>query len=199
MLTLVRSARIAAVLLIVAAIAGDAWPPISEGTFRFYNFFGYFTMQSNVIAVVALSIAAYYTGKARPQWVEYLRAASVVYLVIVTTVYWVLLAPTLIPEVPWANYVVHLASGIIVLIDWLVEGPRRTLPTSRFWIVLIFPLVWLTVVLIRGATDGWVPYPFLEPDNGYASVAVVVVGIVVMGTLLSIAVFNATRWRIVRP
>jgi len=197
--TLVRSARIAAVLLILAAVIGDVSPSIQDGTFRFYNFFGYFTIQSNLIAVVALAIASFYTGRERPQWVEYLRACATVYLIIVTTVYWTLLAPTSDPNVVWANYIVHLTSGIILLVDWLIEGPRHTLPASRFWVVLIFPAVWLGVVVVRGATDGWVPYPFLEPDSGYASIAVVVVGIGVVGGLLALAVFKTTRWRLVTP
>lgn len=195
----VRVARLTAVILILAAITGDAWPAIQDGTFRFVNFFGYFTIQSNLIGAAALGIAAFYTARSRPQWVEYLRGCAAIYLIIVTTVYWTLLAPTSTPEVPWANYVVHLASGIILLADWLLEGPRSTLPAKRFWVVLVYPAGWLVVVLIRGATDGWVPYPFLEPADGYAAVAMVVAGIILVGAVLALLIFNATRWRPVTP
>ena len=44
-------------------------------------------------------------------------------------------------------------------------------------VVLTYPALWLLVVLIRGATDGWVPYPFLAPENGAASIAAVCLGI----------------------
>lgn len=27
----------------------------------------------------------------------------------------------------------------------------------RIWLVLPYPLLWLAVTLLRGATDGWVP------------------------------------------
>ena len=38
----------------------------------------------------------------------------------------------------------------------------------------------MAVTLVRGAIDGWYPYPFLDPANGgYASVAIYVVGIFV--------------------
>ncbi|WP_061963042.1 Pr6Pr family membrane protein [Demequina aurantiaca] len=197
--TVVKVGRIAAIALILAAIVGDAWPGVADGTLRFFNFFGYFTIQSNLIAAAALGIAAFYTGRERPSWVEYLRACAAVYLVIVTVVYWTLLAPSSDPEVPWANYIVHLVSCLIVLADWLLVGPRRALPAKGFWVVLLYPVVWLAVVLARGATDGWVPYGFLEPDNGYASVAVVVGGIVVVGSVLALLLFKATRWRLVTP
>ena len=48
--------------------------------------------------------------------------------------------------------------------------------------MLIYPLVWTVVVLIRGATDGWVPYPFLNPSQGY--------GVVVAWSALVAGVFT---------
>ena len=43
---------------------------------------------------------------------------------------------------------------------------------------LAFPLVWTGLTLVRGAIDGWYPYPFLDPVNGgYGTVAVTVVAI----------------------
>ena len=55
------------------------------------------------------------------------------------------------------------------------------------------------MVLIRGATDGWFPYPFLDPAKGYASIAVVVAGIFVAGVVIGGLLFSATRWRRVTP
>lgn len=37
--------------------------------------------------------------------------------------------------------------------------------------------MWLAVVLVRGATDGWVPYPLLDPAHGYTAVAITCIGI----------------------
>jgi hypothetical protein len=55
--------------------------------------------------------------------------------------------------------------------------------------------------MIRGALDGWYPYPFLDPaDGGYGPVAVTVVA-VTLGFLLiagiTVAIANA-RMRAVR-
>jgi len=172
---------------------------VDSGEFVFWNFFGYFTIQNNLIGATALLIAAHFTGRARPQWVEYLRVSAAVYLSIVVTVYWLLLAPLEDNVTAWTNLILHGASGVFLLADWLLEGPRSKLPVRRAWIVLVYPVVWLTVVLIRGATDGWFPYPFLDPANGYASIAVVVVGIIVSGLVVGGLLFRATRWRVVTP
>ena len=64
--------------------------------------------------------------------------------------------------------------------------------------MLIYPLVWIVVVLIRGATDGWFPYPFLDPQNGYGSIAIVVVAITAAAIAVGAAVFALSRVTVVR-
>ena len=195
-----RVGRVLVALLMLAAVVRLLVDSIQDGDFVFWNFFGYFTIQNNLIGVAALLIAAGYTGLARPQWVEYLRACGTTYLFIVVTVYWTLLMPTS-EDSPWTwtNLVVHGISGVALVVDWLVEGPRERLPLRRVWVVLTYPTLWLAVSLVRGATDGWVPYPFLDPANGYASVAVYVGVIFVVGVLVGSAVFVTTRWRRISP
>jgi hypothetical protein len=184
----------------LAAVAWSAWRGIDAGTFRFFNFFGYFTIQNNLIGATALLLAAPRTGLVRPQWLEYLRACAATYLQIVVTVYWTLLAPTEEGSLTeWTNLVMHGLSGVALVADWLLEGPRRTLPLRNVWVVLLYPVAWAVVVLIRGATDGWFPYPFLDPANGYASIAVVVAGIFVAGIAIGSLMFKLTRWRVVVP
>ena len=200
MTAVVKGARYVIAAAMLAAIAWSLARGIDAGTFKFFNFFGFFTIQNNLIGALALLVAAPLTGLARPAWIEYLRACAATYLVIVVTVYWTLLAPTTEDSVTeWTNLVLHALSGIALLADWLIEGPRARLPLRTVWIVLAYPFVWVVVVLIRGATDGWFPYPFLDPANGYASIAVVVGGIFVAGIVVGGLLFSATRWRVVVP
>src|SRR5690606_37472090 len=122
-------------------------------------------------------------------------------IVIVGIVYATLLAPLGAAggvPVPWANTILHVVTPVLAALDWLLIGDRKRLPLSRLWLVLIYPATWLTVVLIRGATDGWVPYPFLDPSNGYGSVAIVCVGICVAVLLVGWLVFLASRYRPVK-
>lgn len=53
---------------------------------------------------------------------------------------------------------------------------------------MIYPLAWTVLTLIRGALDGWYPYPFLDPANGgYGAVVTTTVGIVVGFFVIALA------------
>ena len=90
-------------------------------------------------------------------------------------------------------------SPIYVAIDWLLFGDRRRLALKRLWVILVYPIVWLIVVLVRGATDGWVPYPFLAPANGYGSVAVYCVIIALVIGAVGLLVLWYSRVRVLKP
>ena len=82
----------------------------------------------------------------------------------------------------------HVVTPLYGIVDWLASRDRVRVPLDRLWVVLLYPAVWLVVVLLRGATDGWVPYPFLEPEQGYAAVAgyclVILVAFLVVGSVV---------------
>ena len=53
---------------------------------------------------------------------------------------------------------------------------------------MIHPLAWTVLTLIRGALDGWYPYPFLDPANGgYGALVTTTVGIVVGFFVIALA------------
>ena len=58
-------------------------------------------------------------------------------------------------------------------------------------------MVWVVVVLIRGATDGGVPYPFLNPDTGYDSVFAYVLAIAVLTIATAAIVWALSRLQII--
>ncbi len=183
-------------MLILVALMEPIGPMVAAGDFQPLDYFGFFSPQSNIIAIVVLLISVPFTGKARPAWVDAARAASTAYLVIVSVVYWTILGGS---DFSWTNVVMHLWALVIMLIDWLVEGPRE--PLSWQWLlpVLIYPLVWIAVVLYRGANDGWVPYHFVAPSSGYVSIAMYCAGIAVGTVAASLGLFQLTRWRPLTP
>src|SRR6476619_146030 len=184
--------RLVGVVLTVAAIVVAAKVGIDAGTFDATRFFAYFTIQSNLIGVVALLLVLASRGGERPRALELLRGAAAVYLSVTFIVVIVLLSDVEVGlELQWVDIVLHKIFPVIVVADWLLDPPHQRLDIRDTIYWLIYPLIWLVVTLIRGAGDGWYPYPFLDPANGgYASVAISVVGVLV-GFLVLSALFVA--------
>ncbi|CAN5238259.1 Pr6Pr family membrane protein [soil metagenome] len=196
--------RLVAGLAILAAIVGQFAHSAERATINPFNFFGYFTIQSNIITMVAFLASAYFifSRKKQPSWVISLRAVATTIIVIVGIVYNTLLAGASLAgsfDLRWSSNILHIIIPIYALVDWVFFADRKKLPYNRLWIVLIYPVVWLVVILIRGATDGWVPYPFLNPATGYASVAAYCVAISVFTVLFGLVVFALSRVRILKP
>ena len=194
--------RLAMVAVVATAIVATFFDTASRATINPFNFFGFFTMQSNIITAVVLLIAAITTFRGRPQGplLVLARACATTYIVIVGIVYNTLLAGLEGGvSLEWANWVLHVAFPIYAALDWILFGDRTPVPWKRLWVVLIFPILWIVVVLIRGATDGWVPYPFLDPATGYGSVWLYSVVIFVATIAVGAVVFALSRLRIIKP
>lgn len=193
-----RVLRVAIALLILAAVVATYAEAASRVTVNPFNLLGYFTIQSNLVLAAAYVLTSL-AGSSRawtPEQRTLLRACATTYIVIVGLVWVSLLRPLGAAggvPLPWANVVLHIITPVYGIVDWLLFHDRTRLPFDRLWVVLIYPLVWLVVVLIRGATDGWVPYPFLDPANGYASVVVYVVAIMAVMILFGALVFWISR------
>lgn len=143
---------------------------IASGDGNPFDYFGYFTNQTSLgVSVVLISTGALLvTGRTPPRWLTTARAIGTSYLLIVAVIY-----NTLVPGTgsapAWVSALLHLAFPLAVALDWALIGDRPPLPWRRLWIVLPYPLVWLAIVLLRGISDGWVPYGFLLPERGALS------------------------------
>lgn len=194
--TLINTYRLGFAVLTIVAIAAQAADLHARGVLVAQNFFSYFTIQSNLIAVAVFLIGvAWWRTAPTPIW-ELVRGASVLYMTLTFVVFALLLSNTNVDTaLPWVNTVVHQIMPIAVVADWLIDPPRNGIPftTSLRW--LTYPLVWTAYTLVRGMTSGWYPYPFLDPANGgYGSVAIYIVAILVFGAGLCLAVSWIGNW-----
>ena len=190
--------RIAVALAIVVAVIATHVEAASRGPVNPFNLYGYFTVQSNLIGAASWLVAGTLAmrGATRGAGVTLLGAVATTCLVIVGLVYAVLLAPLGAAggvPLPWANVVLHVVSPLAGVIDWVAVGDRIRLDWSAVWVILVYPVVWTTVVLIRGATDGWVPYPFLDPAQGYGVVAGYAAAVAALFTLVGVGVVRLSR------
>jgi len=175
-LTVVRAGSI---ILVIAAIVAQAIALANAGAFNPTRFFAFFTILSNLIGVAAFGWLIAQGDRPRSRGLELLRGAAVVYLTVTFFVVIFLLSGIDVQlQLVWVDVVLHKIFPIIVVADWILDPPttRLSMRDGLFW--LAFPLAWTGVTLVRGALDGWYPYPFLDPANGgYGQVAITAVAI----------------------
>lgn len=173
---------------------------IAVGDVNPFNFFGYFTNQTtSLTALVLIGVGGLaLAGRRPPSWLSVAWGAGAACLVVVALVY-NLLVPGTGSAPAWVSAVLHIVFPVLVLIDIALSPDRPRLSWKHMWWVLPYPLLWITVVLIRGANDGWVPYGFLLPDRGLPSLVLHVVGILMLLIVAAAAVWALSRRSSRRP
>ena len=138
------------------------------------NFFSFFTIQSNIIAVTALFALVLVPRARRNALFDGARSAAVLYMAITGVVFAVLLAglqEDLQTTIPWVDFVVHKLMPVVLVADWLADPPRNRLPRWTVLAWLSYPLAWFGYTLARGEVVDWYPYPFVDVSRiGYDGV-----------------------------
>jgi hypothetical protein len=192
--------RAVVAIVVLVAIAYQAWLIVNSGLFRPLRFFAFFTILSNVFAAIVWLWLAVRWRAPRTRTDDLLRGGATLYLVVTFVVVVVLLqGAELSLSDRLVDLVVHKLFPVLAVIDWIVDPPETDLRLSDVVLWLVFPLAWLAFSLIRGALDNWYPYPFLDPDNGgYRSVAYHVIAIlagfiVIAGAIVALGDFGRDR------
>jgi len=188
----VRGLRLAAAGLGTAALA----TALVQSTGSVANFFSYFTVESNVLAIVVLVGGAVLTRC--PRGWPYFRGAVTLYLAITGIVYALLLSDVDVQlSGQWMNATLHEVLPLFLLVDWIVfpPWPRASYRKALGW--LAFPLAFVAYSLIRGPIVDWYPYPFLDPrPHGYLPVVWTSVLIGLGMVVLALAVMWIGRRRL---
>ncbi|MGN8026307.1 Pr6Pr family membrane protein [Microbacterium sp. 22242] len=177
------------------------------------NLLSYFTILSNVAAIVALLLAGVWalrnarSRSVEPRGLAILLACVSTYMITTGIVYNLLLrnAPVGI-SAPWVNEVLHVVGPLILLADVLFAPQRRCLGWGVLGAVAAFPLVWVAYTLIRAnfiiapltGEHWWYPYPFLNPHlpgNSALTVVLYVVGIAIVILAVGAGVIAVSRKR----
>lgn len=185
--SILRIVRIAAVVLVLAAIVAQAIVLSQNDAFDATRFFAYFTIQSNLIGVAAFVVLILRHDEPRSRAVELLRAAAAVYLTVTFFVVIFLLSGVDVGlQLTWVDVVLHKIFPVIVVADWVLDPTQHRLTARSIGTLLVYPLAWTGLTMVRGAIDGWYPYPFLDPANGgYGTVLVTAVAILVAFVAIS--------------
>ena len=177
---------------ILAALGAQFVLGLDIPTFRPSNFFSYFTVLSNISALIVLDLIVLRPSRLIDPSFSRWRGASTLYMGVTGIIYVTLLLP-LETDVgvtePWIDWVIHGIGPLFMIADWLFNPPLERRPWSDLGYWMIFPGVYLVYTLIRGPIVDWYPYPFLDPrEDGYIGVAIgvaiVIVAFLAIGAVL---------------
>ncbi len=140
------------------------------------RFFLFFTVLTNLLVAVAASCLLL---APRSRWGSFFAkpsaaAAITLYIVVVGIVYNIVLRSLWSPVglQRLADELLHVAVPLLFTTGWMIFAKKQPLTyKDPFW-WLIYPAIYLVYALVRGATEGFYPYPFLDAGlHGYAAVA----------------------------
>jgi hypothetical protein len=171
-----------------------------RGRFVPANFFSFFTIESNLLAVVILILSALALTRGKEnRLVAILRGANTMNMIVVGVVFTLLLSGIKDAEftaVPWDNLVLHYIMPVVVALDWFIDIPKVRIAFKQALVWLIFPAAYVMYSLIRGHFVHWYPYPFLSPsEHGYLGVVTTSMALVLGAAGLVWVLARFTRLR----
>lgn len=189
-------ARIVVGVTVIAVLVYTYVIGLTSGRVSLFDYFGYFTNLTSLLMSALLIVAGALTlrRRAAPAWLTLLRGIGTTCLLLVAVIYNVIVPGTGSAPV-WVSIILHVVFPLIVALDWALVDDRDPLPWRRLWSVTVYPVVWIAIVLVRGATDGWVPYGFLLPSRGVPALLATVAGLLVALLAFGSLVWVASRLR----
>ena len=156
---MLNAGRLALATLAIVAMTYQ-FAATADSSFQKANFFSFFTIQSNILAVAALFALVLVPRSSRSRLFDAARSAVVLYMAITGVVFALLLSglqEELQTTIPWVDFVVHKLMPVAIVAVWRVDPPRHRLPRGTVVAWLAFSLAWLSYTLVRGEAEDWYP------------------------------------------
>ncbi len=172
---------------------------VQAGRFVPGNFFSFFTVESNALAVLSLVLGSFgaVAGR-RSERLRFFRGAVTLYMTTTILVFIVLLSglpASQLTAVPWDNTVLHYIMPVVIILDWLLVDRGEAIALRRALLWLVYPLAYLVYSLVRGPIVGWYPYPFMNAsEHGYLQVIITSVIIAVVLVAITAVIARAPGW-----
>lgn len=167
-------------------------------------YLGYFTILTNVLAALALTAAARGLHGAVTRFFGRtdVHTAIAMSIVIVAAIYNLLLRQLWHPH-GWqivADNTLHVVMPALFLLHWWLAIPKATLRWPQVIVWQAYPAVYFAYVLIRGAVNGWYPYPFLDVTTlGYLRVLIDAGVVLLVFVAVALLLVALGRWQVQRP
>ncbi|WP_072391605.1 Pr6Pr family membrane protein [Hyphomicrobium sp. CS1GBMeth3] len=144
-------------------VTGDIGPdPVN----RTINFFSYFTILTNIIAALAMTVPLVAPGSILGRFFNApsIRTAIATYIIVVGVVYHLVLRDLWDPQ-GWqwiADMSLHYVTPVLFALDWLLFVPKRSVPWATAMHALAYPIAYMGWTLWHGSWSGFYPYPFVD-------------------------------------
>jgi hypothetical protein len=197
--TLLVVVKVLAAFLGFSALVTEVATLFAEHRFNSANFFSYFTVEANTLAVISLVASGFgFATGAASRALDLFRGAVTLYMTTTILIFIVLLSGYPSKEltaVPWDNTVLHYLMPIVIIVDWLIAPPIRPIAYRAAIVWLAVPLAYLFYSLIRGHFVHWYPYPFMNPTHhGYLGVVITALVIAVILAVITWVISSTPTW-----
>ena len=185
-------AIIAAISLFLQWVVSAGLMPAASPSAVIWRMAGYFSVLSNVAAVLIMVSAAYF-GKIRARRAGFITVA----MAVVGAGYHLLLAGIWQPKglAWWADQGLHTAVPVLTIGWWAVYAPKSGLRWTQAFSWLIWPVVYADYALVRGLASGFYPYPFFDVATlGIMQVALNIGGLALVFTTVALALIAVARF-----
>lgn len=147
---------------------------------RVVDWFSYFTIWSSFLAAWMLTQLA--RGRLVRTTLNRVLLADVLLMVSVTGVIFQVLLRGLVPlegAQVFTDAVEHAWGPLLIVVAWVVFGPRGWLGARGVFQALILPLIWLGWTFVRSAfVEAW-PYPFVDVTEYGLGPVMTTIGIII--------------------
>ncbi|EIK98209.1 hypothetical protein PMM47T1_03059 [Pseudomonas sp. M47T1] len=164
------------------------------------HFFGYFTILTNTLVAIVLTVAARGQSTGTPSfwlrpWVSSGVTASII---LVGVSYSLLLRNAWHPEgVQWVvNELLHDILPPVFVAFWWWCVPKGALQARHVVAWMVYPILYFAYCLLRGNAIGVYPYPFIDVSHlGYARVIINALVILLGFVVISLVLVGVDRWQ----
>ena len=158
------------------------------------RFFSFFTILTNILVALYFTVRVF--GLKRRGWVLFHRRATpmalTAFIVVVGIVYQMVLRsiwnPTGLQQI--VDELLHTIIPVFMYVYWLLFCAKNFVGWKELQSWLLYPVLYVVWVLVRGNFSGFYPYPFLEvPQLGMGAVALNVFMVLALILLIMTALY----------
>jgi len=163
------------------------------------RFFSFYTILTNILVALCFTIlltgttsrAGHFFGQSKN------LTAIAVYIGMVGIVYNLILRflwkPQGLQRV--VDELLHVVTPLLFISYWLLIVSKQTLNWKDVFPWLVYPLVYVVVILVRGAVSGFYPYPFINVGKlGYPRVLFNSLGLFLLFLIFSLFLVALAKW-----